>query len=272
MPTLAACCSPSSTPHPLATALARRRRSLTVRHLRQVLLWPLRLMPVRAAAAQCTAGRGSCCATWATASPWREVVDEYTGDATLPRAPLQRVRHLPALRAAVPVRRGPSRRDAGGRDAGSPMRVFRRHDVAAVRVVAAARRRAGDARGRARRPVLLLRRRRGAAQRRGRRRRPAAGAGAGDAVPLRPRLPGGLGRRRPGAALHGRASNGWARTARAGALRRAAARGVPGPRRRTPRAAHRRALGVHARAAGARPLRRTTARCATARSSTTACR
>ena len=46
------------------------------------------------------------------------------------------------------------------------------------------------------------------------RRRPAAGAGAGAAVPLRPRLPGRLGRAGPRAALPGRASSGWAPTAR----------------------------------------------------------
>src|SRR4051812_46116844 len=51
--------------------------SPAVRHLRQVLLWPLRLVPVE----------GSRKAPWEVlrdmgeSSPWREVVDEYTGDS-----------------------------------------------------------------------------------------------------------------------------------------------------------------------------------------------
>ena len=44
-----------------------------VRHLRQVLLWPLRLMPLP---------DGSKGQPWELLTPnWREVVDEYTGDA-----------------------------------------------------------------------------------------------------------------------------------------------------------------------------------------------
>ena len=51
-----------------------------VRHLQQVLLWPLRLMPVRAA-------DGAHSKPWrllremGNASSWREVVDEYTGES-----------------------------------------------------------------------------------------------------------------------------------------------------------------------------------------------
>ena len=50
-----------------------------VEHFRQVLLWPLRLMPV--------GGADSHHKPWEVlqklgdASPWREVVDEYTGAA-----------------------------------------------------------------------------------------------------------------------------------------------------------------------------------------------
>ena len=49
------------------------RRDPQVRHLRQVLLWPLRLMPL-------PAGTGE--RPWELLTPnWREEVDEYTGDA-----------------------------------------------------------------------------------------------------------------------------------------------------------------------------------------------
>src|SRR5688572_1974308 len=50
-----------------------------VRHLRQVLLWPLRLMPVPGA-------DGAHRRPWqllrelGDSSPWKEVVDEYTGE------------------------------------------------------------------------------------------------------------------------------------------------------------------------------------------------
>jgi hypothetical protein len=103
----------------------------TVRHLRQALLWPLRLMPVP----------GSRKAPWqilrdmGESSPWREVVDEYTGDSGNFHE-----RHYHEFTAFLPyVQRflygeGRARRQAGGRDTGSPMRVFRRHDIAQVRM------------------------------------------------------------------------------------------------------------------------------------------
>jgi hypothetical protein len=108
-----------------------------VRHLRQVLLWPLRLVPV--------AGSGK--APWEVlrdmgdSSPWREVVDEYTytGD----RENFHE-RHYHEFTAFLPyVQRflygeGRSRAQAGDRDNGSPMRVFRRRDVARVRMAARA--------------------------------------------------------------------------------------------------------------------------------------
>ena len=87
-------------------------------------------------------------------------------------------------------------------------------------------------------------------------------AGAGAAVPLRPRLPGRLGRAGPRAALPGERRMARRRRPRAGALRCAAARGLSRARVRAPRAAHRRALGLRARAAGQRPLGARRARCA----------
>ncbi len=115
----------------------------------------------------------------------------------LPRAPLQRVRELPALRAALPLRRWPH----GPRGRRRQRAAIRRcacsagGDVAAVRVVA---------RGRATPPitlevvhvdlyfffdvdVVMLNVEVGAD-------RPEPRAGAGGALPLRPRLPGRLGR------------------------------------------------------------------------------
>jgi hypothetical protein len=100
-----------------------------VRHLRQVLLWPLRLMPV-------PDGR----APWAVlrslgdASPWREVVDEYTGASGGFHE-----RHYNEFVAFLPyVQRflyGEGRQHRGASDAGAPMRVFRRSDVAKVRTI-----------------------------------------------------------------------------------------------------------------------------------------
>ncbi|MES2989781.1 MAG: hypothetical protein V4844_00045 [Pseudomonadota bacterium] len=80
------------------------------------------------------------------ASPWREVVDEYTGDSGRfhERHYNEFVSFLPYVQRFLygEGRRG---RDAQDRDADAPMRVFRREDIAHVRVVA----RPGDA------PVVL---------------------------------------------------------------------------------------------------------------------
>ncbi len=102
-----------------------------VRHLRQVLLWPLRLVPVE----------GSRKAPWQVlrdmgpSSPWSEVVDEYTGEAGGFHE-----RHYQEFTAFLPyVQRflyGEGRAHRGRDDArtGSPMRVFRRHDIKQARV------------------------------------------------------------------------------------------------------------------------------------------
>ena len=247
-------------------------QSITVRHLRQALLWPLRLMTdddvaaSRALAVAARNGRGL-----ALARALRRIQRRRR---RFPRTPLQRVRRpsCPTCSASCTAK---GRAQRGGDDAasGSPMRVFRRRDIAAVRVVP----RPGDApdhaAGGAHRPVLLLRRRHRAAERGGGGRRPAPGAGAGTDVPLRPRLPGRLGRRRPRRCTAWPAcewldSNGHV-LARSDAQDRDS---LPGPRGRAPRAAHRGALGLRAGAAGQPPLGARRARCAFARSSTTACR
>lgn len=109
-----------------------------VRHLRQALLWPLRLVPAE----------GSRKAPWEVlrdmgdSSPWQEVLDEYTGD----REGFHE-RHYQEFTAFLPyVQRflygeGRARRHAGDSRTGSPMRVFRRHDISRVRMAA----RPGDA-------------------------------------------------------------------------------------------------------------------------------
>ncbi len=113
--------------------------SVVVRHFRQVLLWPLRLMPVRPTVGARGEPRTHCqvLRDLGAASPWREIDDEYTSD----RARFQE-RHYHEFVTFLPyVQRflygdGRSRGTTGSRDADSPMRMFRRHDIARVRVVA----------------------------------------------------------------------------------------------------------------------------------------
>lgn len=111
-----------------------------VSQLRQVLLWPVQLMPVPSGAAghvppwQRLRDMGE-------ASPWREVVDEYTGDSSRfhERHYNEFVSFLPYVQRFLYGEGRVAGRSEHGGD--SPMRVFRRHDIAAVRTVA----RAGDA-------------------------------------------------------------------------------------------------------------------------------
>jgi hypothetical protein len=112
-------------------------RDITVRHLRQVLLWPLRLIPQgvaddsehRRAPWQLLRAMGE-------ATPWREHVDEYSGgaDGFQERHYNEFVTFLPYVQRFL-YGEGRSRREAGTRAEGSPMRVFRRRDIHAVRVV-----------------------------------------------------------------------------------------------------------------------------------------
>jgi len=115
---------------PTASSTATR-----VHQLRQVLLWPLRLMPVP----------GDSKTPWELlrgmegASPWREVDDEYTGstEGFHERHYHEFVAFLPYVQRFL-YGEGRAHRDGG---MGSPMRVFRRNDIAQVRTVA----RPGDA-------------------------------------------------------------------------------------------------------------------------------
>ncbi len=114
-----------------------------VRHFRQVLLWPLRLMPVRGSEGR-HAKPWQLLADMGEASPWREVVDEYAGE----RGRFQE-RHYNEFVTFLPfVQRflyGEGRSRGGAGATGSPMRVFRRGDISAVKVVT----RQGEA------PILL---------------------------------------------------------------------------------------------------------------------
>ncbi len=114
----------------------------TVRHLRQVLLWPLRLIPQSGDGEEIARAPWHLLRALGDASPWRDQDDEYTGGASRFHE-----RHYNEFVAFLPyVQRflygeGRARREGDSGSSGSPMRVFRRRDIAAVRVVA----RAGDA-------------------------------------------------------------------------------------------------------------------------------
>jgi len=111
------------------------RSDKRVRRFRQILLWPLQLMPLRVGS---QIQRHWEVLDRDTASPWHELADEFTG------VPGQfHERHYNEFVTFLPyVQRflygeGRIQRSAGGEDAGaSPMRVYRRDDVAAVRLVA----------------------------------------------------------------------------------------------------------------------------------------
>jgi hypothetical protein len=104
----------------------------TVRHLRQALLWPLRLMPVRGSEGR-HAKPWELLTAMGEASPWREVVDEYNGQnhAFHERHYNEFVTFLPYVQRFL---YGEGRGVKTHQSKGSPMRVFRRHDVRQVRV------------------------------------------------------------------------------------------------------------------------------------------
>lgn len=122
-----------SPPHATATDAA----APVVRHLRQVMIWPLRLIPASA-----TDDSEHRRAPWrllremGEATPWREQFDEFTGDASgfHERHYNEFVAFLPYVQRFL-YGEGRARRNGGGGAGESPMRVFRRRDIAAVRVV-----------------------------------------------------------------------------------------------------------------------------------------
>ena len=108
-----------------------------VRQFRQIILWPLQLMPIRGEGTQIQR-HWELLEKPGSGNPWHEVVDEFTGQP----GEFQE-RHYNEFTTFLPhVQRflygeGRSRRgeNAGNSDPGaSPMRVFRRDDVAAVRL------------------------------------------------------------------------------------------------------------------------------------------
>ena len=109
-----------------------------VQHFRQALLWPLRLVPAPGAAPT-HHGPWHVLRDLGEASPWREEVDEYTGDSGRfhERHYNEFVSFLPYVQRFL-YGEGRSRgsTDGTGSDGDSPMRVFRRRDIAAVRLVA----------------------------------------------------------------------------------------------------------------------------------------
>ena len=116
----------------------------TVRHLRQMLLWPLRLMPVPGPGGQAErhARPWRVLREMGDATPWREVVDEYTGagEAFHERHYNEFVAFLPVVQRFLygegRAQRDPMRSDNRRGDDDSPMRIFRRHDIRQVRVQA----------------------------------------------------------------------------------------------------------------------------------------
>ena len=115
-----------------------------VRHLRQVLLWPLRVLLQPGAQRQ---PPWQVLRDMGSDSPWREQIDEYTGDTAQfhERHYQEFVTFLPVVQRFLFGEGRAMRKDPGRAgdtdDGGAPMRVFRRRDVAAVRVQA----RHGDA-------------------------------------------------------------------------------------------------------------------------------
>ncbi|MDO8774028.1 MAG: hypothetical protein Q7K57_36015 [Burkholderiaceae bacterium] len=107
--------------------------SVCVRQFRQVLLWPLRLMPVHGSEGQ-YARPWKLLTDMKEATPWREVLDEYGGEDGHfhERHYNEFVTFLPFVQRFL---YGEGRGKHGVGVAGSPMRVFRRSDVKAVRVV-----------------------------------------------------------------------------------------------------------------------------------------
>ena len=105
-----------------------------VRHFRQILLWPLRVMPGQQVEGTHIANYWEVLQTLGEGCPWREVVDEF-GD---PRN--FRERHYKEFITFLPYVQRFLYGESEGREGQvgygkSPVRVFRRHDIAQMRVV-----------------------------------------------------------------------------------------------------------------------------------------
>ena len=99
-----------------------------VRHFRQILLWPLQLIPIR--------GGAQIQKHWellqqdGADNPWHEVVDEFTGEHSLfkERHYGEFVTFLPYVQRLL-YGEGRAQRTGASSRLASPMRVFRRDDV-----------------------------------------------------------------------------------------------------------------------------------------------
>jgi hypothetical protein len=109
-----------------------RQQEQRVGHFRQILLWPLQLMPL--AAGGPLQQHHQVLAQESASQPWRELADEFGGD------PEQfQERHYSEFVTFLPYVQRFLYGEGGGDDdnpqqGGSPIRVFRRHDVAQVRM------------------------------------------------------------------------------------------------------------------------------------------
>lgn len=111
-------------PHPASTT--------TVRHFRQILVWPLQLMPLRAGVQ--VQNHFDALESIEDGNPWREVADEFTGDPTQfqERHYREFVTFLPYVQRFL---YGQGRSSATLRGYGeSPIRVYRRGDIATARL------------------------------------------------------------------------------------------------------------------------------------------
>ncbi len=103
-----------------------------MRHFRQILLWPLQLMPIQENAQ--TQKPWEVLEQMGTANPWRELSSEFSGDQTK----FQRRHYIEFVTFLPKVQRFLYGEGLGGeRDAWhseSPVRVFRRNDIARARI------------------------------------------------------------------------------------------------------------------------------------------
>ena len=114
-----------STPSDTAQARAASTAGPAVRHLRQVLLWPLRLMPLRGPdGARLHRTPWQVLRDLGEASPWRELIDEYAGDNARfhERHYNEFVTFLPYVQRFL-YGEGRKARNDGDRDADAPMRA-----------------------------------------------------------------------------------------------------------------------------------------------------
>ena len=98
-----------------------------VRHFRQILLWPLQLMPLQENAQ--IQKHWEVLESVGTDNPWRELSSEFTGESTFQRRHYNEfVTFLPHVQRFL-YGEGLAR-GKGGWHAESPVRVFRRRDIA----------------------------------------------------------------------------------------------------------------------------------------------